>query len=75
MSGLTNRERLLERACNAQELAADAHYWAVLALAAAQWETACDWQAIGARASDRQAADVTRLTKAPEEWLELEGAP
>jgi hypothetical protein len=72
MSGQTMRERLIERACNAQELAADAHYWAVLAIAAAQWETACDWQAIGARASDRQAADVTRLTKAPEAWLELE---
>ena len=71
----TIRERLLERACNAQELAADAHYWAVLALAAGQWETACDWQAIGARAADRAAGDVTRLCLAPAEWLELEGAP
>ena len=75
MSGLTNRERLLERACNAQELAADAHYWARLAIAAAQWETACQWQAIGARAADRAAGDITRLTRAPDEWLELEGAP
>jgi hypothetical protein len=72
MSGLTNRERLTERACNAQELAADAHYWACLAIGAAQWETACEWQAIGARAADHAAADVTRLTKAPEIWLELE---
>ena len=71
----TIRERLLERACNAQELAADAHYWACLAIAAGQWETACDWQAIGARASDRAAGDVTRLCLAPAEWLELEGAP
>jgi hypothetical protein len=69
---MTNQERLTERACHAQELAADAHYWACLALAAAQWQTACDWQAIGARASDRQAGDVTRLTKAPQAWLELE---
>jgi hypothetical protein len=72
MDGLTNRELLIERACNAQELAADAHYWAVGALAAAQWDCACQWQAIGARAADRAAGDVTRLTKAPEWWLELE---
>jgi|HubBroStandDraft_3_1064219.scaffolds.fasta_scaffold38779_5 hypothetical protein len=69
---LTNRELLIERACNAQELAADAHYWAVGALKAAQWKVACEWQAIGARASDRAAGDVTRLLKAPEAWLELE---
>jgi hypothetical protein len=69
---MTNQERLTLRACQAQELAADAHYWACLALAAAQWQTDCDWQAIGARASDRQAGDVTRLTKAPQAWLELE---
>jgi hypothetical protein len=72
MSAFTNREFLIDRACAAQELAADAHYWACLALAAAQRETACEWQAIGARASDRAAADVTRLTKAPKAWLELE---
>jgi hypothetical protein len=72
MSGLTNRERLLERACNAQELAADAHYWACVAMAASQWEVACEWQAIGARAADHAAADVTRLTQAPAWWLELE---
>ena len=72
MSGLTNRERLTLNACNAQELAADAHYWAVVALAAAQWETACEWQAIGARAADRAAGEVTRLLRAPAEWLELE---
>jgi hypothetical protein len=69
---LTNRELLIERACNAQELAADAHYWAVTALKASQWDCACQWQAIAARAADRAAADVTRLLKAPEEWLELE---
>ena len=72
MSGLTNRELLTERANNAQELAADAHYWAVTAIGAAQWDVACQWQAIGARAADHAAADVTRLTKAPDEWLELE---
>jgi hypothetical protein len=72
MARLTNRELLTERACNAQELAADAHYWAVTALAASQWDCACQWQAIGARAADHAAADVTRLTKAPDEWLELE---
>jgi hypothetical protein len=72
MSGLTNRERLTQSACNAQELAADAHYWAVTALGAAQWTVACEWQAIGARASDRAAGELTRLTKAPEWWLELE---
>jgi hypothetical protein len=69
---LTNRELLIERACNAQELAADAHYWAVGALKAGQRDCACDWQAVGARASDRAAGDVTRLLKAPEAWLELE---
>ena len=68
----TIREMLIARACNAQELAADAHYWAVTALKASQWETACEWQAIGARAADHAAADVTRLTKAPAEYLELE---
>ena len=72
MARLTLREMLLERACNAQERAADAHYWAVAALAASQWQVACEWQAIGARASDHAAADVTRLHKAPAEWLELE---
>jgi hypothetical protein len=69
---LTNRELLIERACNAQELAADAHYWAVGALKAAQWNVACEWQAIQARAADRAAGDVTRLLKAPQAWLELE---
>jgi hypothetical protein len=68
----TNREMLTERACNAQELAADAHYWAVAALAASQRDVACEWQAIAARAADHAAADVTRLHKAPAEWLELE---
>jgi hypothetical protein len=73
MRGLyTNREMLTERACNAQELAADAHYWAVGALKAGQRDVACQWQAIQARAADRQAGDVTRLVKAPEAWLELE---
>jgi len=69
---LTNRELLIERAGNAQELAADAHYWAVTALAAGQWDCASQWQAIRRRASDRQAGDVMRLLKAPEAWLELE---
>lgn len=69
---LTNRELLIERACNAQELAADAHYWAVGALKASQRDVACEWQAIQARAADRAAGDVTRLLKAPEAWLELE---
>jgi hypothetical protein len=72
MSGLNNRERLIERACNAQELAADAHYWAAGALKAGQWDCASQWQAIQARAADRAAGDLTRLTKAPAEWLELE---
>ena len=68
----TMRERLIESACNAQELAADAHYWAVTAIAAGQRDVACQWQAIGARASDRAAGELTRLHKAPAEWLELE---
>lgn len=72
MGALTNRELLTERASAAQTLAADAHYWAVTAIAASQWDCACQWQAIGARAADRAAGDLTRLTKAPEAWLELE---
>lgn len=72
MERLTNRERLEERANHAQELAADAHYWAVAAIAASQSDCAGQWQAIQARAADHAAADVTRLTKAPEAWLELE---
>lgn len=72
MSRLTNREMLMARACAAQELAADAYYWQAAAMAASQPDVACQWQAIGARAADHAAADVTRLHKAPAEYLELE---
>lgn len=72
MSGLTIRERLIEAACHAQEQAADAHHWACVALAASQWETAAEWQRVQAREADRAAGDVTRLLKAPAEYLELE---
>jgi len=68
----TNREELTERACRAQELAADAYYWQAAAMAAGQPAVACEWQAIGARAADHAAADVTRLLRAPADWLELE---
>ena len=65
-------ERLEALACRAQEQSADAHYFACLALKAAQWETACEWQAIAAREADRAAGDLTRLQKSPAEYLELE---
>jgi hypothetical protein len=68
----TNREELIERACRAQELAADAYYWQATAMAASQPQVACEWQAIAARAADHAAADVTRLHRAPADWLELE---
>jgi hypothetical protein len=65
-------ERLEALACHAQEQAADAHYFATVALAAGQTRVACDWQAIARREADRAAGDVTRLQRAPKEWLELE---
>jgi hypothetical protein len=72
MARLTNRERLIASACLAQEMAADAHYWACVALAASQWETACAWQAVHARAHERAAGAVIRLTKASKAWLRRE---
>ena len=65
-------ERLEAQACHEQELAAHAHYWACTALAAGQRDVAAAWQREQAQAADRAAGDVTRLTKAPKEWLELE---
>jgi hypothetical protein len=72
MIGETIGERLEALACHAQEQAADAHYFACVALAAAQWQTACEWQAVARREADRAAGDVTRLQRAPKEYLELE---
>lgn len=65
-------ERLEALACHAQEQAADAHYFACVALKASQWRVACEWQAIARREADRAAGDVTRLQRAPKAWLELE---
>src|SRR5260370_26613212 len=67
----TMGERLEALACHAQQQAADAHYFACVALAAGQWRTASDWQAIQRREADRAAGDVTPLCHAPAAWLEL----
>lgn len=65
-------ERLEALACHAQEQAADAHYFACVALAAGQFDVCAQWQAIQAREADRAAGDLTRLQKSPAEYLELE---
>lgn len=72
MEAQTHRERLIEAACHAQEQAADAHYFAHVAIKAGPRACAAQWQAEQARWADRAAGDVTRLIKAPAAWLDLD---
>ena len=66
-------ERLEALACNAQELAAHAHYWAVTAKAASQPAVAAAWQCEHAKAARQAQEALTALQTTPAQELELEG--
>jgi predicted glycosyl hydrolase (DUF1957 family) len=65
-------ERLEALACNAQELAAHAHYWAVTAREASQPNVAAAWQREHAHHARQAQEALERLQRSPASILELD---